>query len=88
MEEYKLNDKVKASPLYLANYAEWKVKDQQATIKTIKKIMVKADDLGKDDKALFQSKYEVQKEYTLYELGIAFDGDDKVYLVSQFGVSQ
>lgn len=86
MKEYSINDKVEVSSLYLGIYPEWKVKDQEATIKSIKKTTVKADDLGKDDRALFQIKYEVKKEYTLYELGIAFEGDDKIYLVSQFGV--
>jgi hypothetical protein len=83
MDSYSVGDKVKITQHYEANYPDWNVKGQEATIVQVKKFKVLDISLKNKDKPMYHAKYGIQKEYEVYGLQIELNGHR--YIVSQFG---
>ena len=88
MINYAVGDMVKITPMYLSHYLEWgpAIKDKPAKVVGVKSWKVYQKNLGREDKALFQSLYGVQAEYDLIELMIDIEGTK--FIVSQFGFAK
>jgi hypothetical protein len=83
---FNIGDIVKVSEFYSTHYPEWKHKDELGEVMSVKSSKVYHKNLGKEDRALFQSLYGLQAEYEIIELMVDICGTK--YMGSQFGFNK
>lgn len=83
MDTFNIGDKVRVTDFYRQNYPSWDMKEEEATVVSVKKFKVYAAQLAKEDKPMFQNRYGIQFEYDMYELHVDIKGH--IFIVSQFG---
>jgi hypothetical protein len=88
MEKYSPGDKVMIQDFYISHYGEWgkKMIGKEAIVLFAKSFPVYAPNIGKDERPIYQAKYGILAEYTLWELHIELEG--RRYIVSQLGFSK
>ncbi len=86
MEVYSVGDKVHITDFYRANYRDWSVGNAEGTVKFAKMKMVRFEDIGKDERPIYQARYGLLSEFPLWELHVEIMG--KTYIVSQLGFTK
>lgn len=86
MESYNPGDKVYITDFYRANYRVWSKDHTEGVVKSAKMKMVRFEDIGKDERPIYQAKYGMLMDFPLWELHVEILG--KLYIVSQLGFSK